>query len=110
MREQRHFVLARRSVGGQQCAATILHRGIAAAANFREVIDRSADSCNQFVNLRSSFPAIWERIRGGTHLVRPEAQQMLALSVKRAHVRSKKLVRRAHEKITIEGPHVNRTE
>ena len=102
-------MLAGGAIGGEQGAATILRAGIAAAAEFGDVVDGSADSGDQLLDLRAGFPAVGERVGRGANLVGIEAQQVLALAVERAHVGAEKFVGRAGEKIAVEGADVDGT-
>ena len=81
--------------------------GVATAAEFCDVIHGGADSRDQFLHLRAGFPAVGEGVRRGAHFVGLEAEQVLAFSVERAHVRTKKLVRGTSEKIAVERADVN---
>src|ERR1700723_3275296 len=94
---------------GCERAATIAYARIALPSNCSEIIDSRTDSRDQFMQLRSRFPTIRQRIRRGPHLIRLEPQQMLALAVQRSHMRAEEFIRRTREKIAIERANVNQS-
>ena len=107
---QKHALIGHgRSVSRKQRIAAIACSWIAATPQFREVVDRGTNSRDQLLHLRSGFPALRRNIRGRPHLVGLQPLEMLALSIKRSHMRPKKLVRRANQEIAIQGLHVDRT-
>ena len=57
---------------------------------------------------RAPLPALRNRIRIGAKLVRLEACQMVALSIKHTHMRTEKFVSGAGQKIAIQLSNVNR--
>jgi hypothetical protein len=106
--EQRHFVLARDFVGGEQFAAAILRVRVSAAANLGDVVDGGADSRDEFLKLRTGFPAIGACVGRGANFIRMKFLEQLALAVERAHVRAEEFVGRADEKIGVERAHIDR--
>jgi hypothetical protein len=109
LREQRHFVVARDFVGGEERAAAIFRCGgwIGAAADFGDVVDGGVDTGDEFLNLRAGFPSIGCVVVGGTHFVRMKFLEQLALAVERAHMRAEKFVRRANEEVGVERADVD---
>lgn len=95
-------------VGGEQRAAAIFRScWIGAAADFGDVVDGGADSGDQFLKLRTGFPAIGACIGRGANFIRMKFLEQLALAVERAHVRTEKFVGRADQEISVERAHVD---
>src|SRR5215467_3022639 len=86
------FVSYRGFIGSEQRFAARLGRGIAAAAEFGDVIDCGENSRDEFLHLRAGFPAFRNHVSGWTDFVGLEFFEHMFFSIERAHVRAKKLV------------------
>src|SRR5215469_86479 len=101
------LVIVDSGVGCLNRMAASRNLGADTAPEIRQIVDTGGDSRDAFVVERTPFPAIGNRIRKRTNLVRTQARQMWAFAEEHAHVRPKKLVGRANKKIAIERGYVN---
>ncbi len=106
---QSAFVLLDRAVSRQQRGAATGYRRVHLSPEVSEIVHAGSDAGDAFMIQRAPLPAIGHGVGVGAHLVGLQALQVLALTVENAHVRSEKLVARAHQKIAIQSANINRT-
>src|ERR1700682_2954017 len=106
---QGSFIAGGFAISGEERLAESFHRGVEVRAEIGEIFHGGGGAGNQFMNLRTGFPALGNLVRGGTNFVRAKLSEVRALAVEYAKVGAEKFIRGANQEVAIEGTHVDRT-